>query len=658
MSVADLRREMEQWIAWDEAARAANGEDHLIALELHTAVSNDETGRRLQRLLELAMRVPGNLQYGRLRVETIFEDGGLEIQTLPSYSYEIQARIWELWEEITDAEGLDLNLTPSGRSDAWLHVNFNGRLQGELTQAFLYRAVAAQAEFSKPAQLSLRPEVPPSGHYYPLRVRDPRESKLSQDPRTELTLMIHAATAEVPNSWVPFLGQQVLRKYRRDLLREIDGVVAAYRRRDQQPERWLREITDLPQANLRESAILRKNPSFYAEEIRGAQRFYDQRTEAVDGREELARLKADFEAKGFSLEWEESFETDPALWKPLGLSLLNNHDLVAGHLLAKRQWSWGAELQVEGQRARLVAPPAGPTPHETYNDFVDRYLRPRVEGRSGFVSILFQREGVYGVSPTGWPHLIDGLFMPEGLGEFFSDRGGNFALALMLPQQDHDRWWNNVKLLLDPRNLRRISADGNWGSPDQPVHPRFGERALDLSGYVAKTIREPGADRKIPASYIVAAAGPSTSLRTGLEEEGVGYVAVEGLVAAVPAWASRSTYGVTVGPAQTEAALRLGTLSPGRFIVVSAGAEEDQAIAELGVPLGQIVRDKTAAIELAGGFLQMAEGFREVRVLDTTARTPAELRSWLGLSAAWQGSLTAGAEERIMQLEELSSVGV
>ena len=332
--------------------------------------------------------------------------------------------------------------------------------------------------------------------------------------------MIHAAT-ETPDPESPILDWKTLRNYRRSLLREIDAVVSAYRRRGDQPERWLSQVTDLPWSNLSDSARLHKKwGETYARKIASAQRFYDQRVETVDGREALARLKAQFAAKGFDLEWEESFETDPALWMPLDLGLLNNHP-VANVLLANRRWSWGAELQVDDQRkrARLIAPPADPTPYVAYSDFVNHYLRPQVEGR-GFVSILFQRDGIYGLSSTGWPHLIDKLFMPEGLGRFFADRGGNFALGLMLPSRDHDRWWDDTKNLLDPRNLRRISADGSWGSPEHPVQPQFGGKTSEnLTGYVAKTIVELDTDpttgrtttRTVPASYIIASAA-------GLEE--------------------------------------------------------------------------------------------------------------------------------------------
>jgi len=149
---------------------------------------------------------------------------------------------------------------------------------------------------------------------------------------------------------------------------------------------------------------------------------------------------------------------------------------------------------------------------------------------------------------------------------------------------------------------------------------------------------------------------------SGLEEanvEAFGVVAVEGVVAAVPAWAKASVYGVTVGLAQTRAAVELGTVPSAQLIAVAAGAEEAQAIAALGVPEVQIVETKAAGIQLAQGILETIGGFSQVRILDATAATLRELRLWLQqLPAAWQGSLTAGLEEQVLQLEELSQVGV
>ncbi len=240
-----------------------------------------------------------------------------------------------------------------------------------------------------------------------------------------------------------------------------------------------------------------------------------------------------------------------------------------------------------------------------------------------------------------------------------------------VPAQERASEWKK-NILVRIKNLKQIS--GNPSLPDTvelapvvlpEIDHSSGKIKRSLTLFLSAKTPEALADQVLPLLAVTATlANPgvveSTVSPAGAEEEGVAYVVVGGLVVVVPEGDIQKTYGVTVGPAQTEAALRLGTLPPGRIIAVSAGAEEDRVIAELGVPPGQIVRgDKTAAIELAGAFLQMAEGFREVRVLDAVARTLAELRLWLrGLPAAWQGAMAAGVEEQVLQLEKMSEIGV
>ena len=142
----------------------------------------------------------------------------------------------------------------------------------------------------------------------------------------------------------------------------------------------------------------------------------------------------------------------------------------------------------------------------------------------------------------------------------------------------------------------------------------------------------------------------------GLEEK-IGVVAVGGTVLGIPGtWPQEDAFAVTVGLAQTEAAIRLSTLPPTRF-VVAAGQEEVEKVAALGVPKDQILPTKEQAIWLARELLRAIRGLR-VQVLETTARTLGELKVWMaGLPPAWQGAM-AGLEEGILKLQDLSQVGV
>ncbi len=159
---------------------------------------------------------------------------------------------------------------------------------------------------------------------------------------------------------------------------------------------------------------------------------------------------------------------------------------------------------------------------------------------------------------------------------------------------------------------------------------------------------------------------PPEASKSGLEEK-TGYVAVGGAVAAVPREAWNQTYGVAVGLEQTRAAIQEGA-SPGRLIAVAVGLEEAEAIQRLGVPEIQILPAKSyasleetirAAQWLAQEMLRVIDGLSSWLVLKIEGATPQAVRRLIqSFPADWQEGLTAGLEEKILELEELAHVGV
>jgi hypothetical protein len=229
ISLEELRAQIAEMTAWEKQALLEQGDTPRLAMEVHTAISQEGSqGAAWQQLLDLTMTVFDNQDAaGSLRVRTLFEDGGLEIQSLPSASPLTQARIWEYWEDLAASEGLDF--TFNDMRDSWVHINMNGVLLEPQKEACLYRWAAENANFDK--LIGRSPELTTSSarwsHVW--LVRPPTPSRLAEAwdlvtsrYRTEITGFLYVEPKSVPHPGVNLAQQrQQFRDYRRGLLTSV-----------------------------------------------------------------------------------------------------------------------------------------------------------------------------------------------------------------------------------------------------------------------------------------------------------------------------------------------------------------------------------------------------------------------------------------------------
>ncbi len=528
-SMEQLVDEFANLLDWEDLARKRGGTKNLMGLELHTSIPIDgPEGLVIQELLDMTMRVPGNLfDGGLLRIKTIFEDSGLEVQTLPSASPEVGTRILELWEKVAEAEGYKWSLLPTRLPVewAWLHVSHNGRLTEPGTEAFLYRWVAHNAELAKKTGRSMRPAVS-QGQYVAWLVRPPTKSKAKEGSgvRTEVTGEFYFPPEIAPNPWMTPTDPEVYRQYARDLIVDLSDMARAYRAAQKNPESWVAATADLPPQTVNSTS----DDSYYYRHSKNREetlgKFYDSRavppTHPLDGPQVLRKLAQVLQdEQGITLvpsALSPMIENDPALVGQIDRFLKDREKLQAVRQTEQAVYpmGWGIDVEVSGDHATLSVPPAGPEPYGAYAGFVDRHLRPKVEWLNS-PAILFREDGVYSFHRGSflW-NRIDDLWVPDGLWEFLRDR--HLALALMVPTNHKEEWWKKLPLFLDPRTLRqRIPPHANAGSPNDPspMDPP-GTPLGSLLGYIGTTMIDPAQpDRVVPLSFIVRPAA-------GLEEKG------------------------------------------------------------------------------------------------------------------------------------------
>jgi hypothetical protein len=238
-----LRSELGQLVDWERHARERFGPDFLVAQEFHSSSAAwDFESHLIQKMLELMMRVTDNVNTrGQLQVSTLFEDGGLEFQSLPTASGEVQARLWDLWEAVGEFEGVDVY----GASDDvlpeayWLHWNVNGELPGDQAGQILLWWARENARLAREVNFPL--DVGGSHQYIHWGVRPPRRSRLG-GVRTELIGTLWIGPGHGPH-------HARVRAYRQHLLLQLAEISWAYQNRRKNPEAariWEDRTRDLP----------------------------------------------------------------------------------------------------------------------------------------------------------------------------------------------------------------------------------------------------------------------------------------------------------------------------------------------------------------------------------------------------------------------------
>ncbi len=228
MALSTLQRKIQAMLNWEiEAMKKLPPKNYIdyryrLGLEVHSSIPNDRKGRQIRRLLEFMMHVDGNPPVDG--VGTNYQAGGLEFQSLPSYSWRTQELIWDLWEDLARAEAYGVVGELEAPVDqVWLHINVNGKLDKTSARPLLYLWVRQNAELAKSLAVALHPAWSKRYKDRIWMVRNPGSSKLG-GIRTEITGMMAV-------SYRPKF-QAILRRYRRNLISAINEAVWAIQNSD------------------------------------------------------------------------------------------------------------------------------------------------------------------------------------------------------------------------------------------------------------------------------------------------------------------------------------------------------------------------------------------------------------------------------------------